>query len=251
MTPEHHGELTLRRFRIGELPPEEAARIADHVPGCEACRGRLAAIDAEAARFREEISFERFAAGVASAGRTAARRPRVPRWVPPAMALAAAAGVILAVTLTGPAPRTANRVKGGGPSVDFYVGGLGTPRLAGPEERLEPGERVRIGYRAGRFGYLTVVSVDDTGEVSRLYPAAGASLSVSPNRAAETLLPRSVAFTGHGPERVIVVLTRRPIPVSRVAAQVRAAWHRAGGDVTRLGPLDLPGRHFHGIFLKP
>ncbi len=256
MNAEHHGELELRRFRIGELPPERSREIADHVPGCDACQARLAAIDAEAARFRESISFERFAAGVASAGRTARRRPRIPRWVPPAMALAAAAGVVLALsvrpaTVTGPAPAGANRVKGGGAAVDFYVGGEGTPRLAGAAERLAAGERVRIGYHPGPYRYLAVVSVDDGGEVSRLYPTGGESLPVTRGRGAETLLPSSVAFSGHGPERVVVVLTRRPVPVSRVARKVKAAWRAAGGDVTHLGPLDLPGAHFHRVFLKP
>src|SRR5262244_1782356 len=92
----HIGELALRRFRVGELPGSEAHRCEEHVGSCPACRSRLKAVEQEQRRFEQEIPFERFAAGVLQA-----MKPRAPvqtfRWTYPALGLAAAALIAVAV----------------------------------------------------------------------------------------------------------------------------------------------------------
>ena len=76
---EHIGELTLRRRRAGEALGPDAAAIDAHATSCADCRARLRALDDEQRRFEQEISFDRFAAGVERAARSAskakARRP--------------------------------------------------------------------------------------------------------------------------------------------------------------------------------
>ena len=90
---EHIGELTLRRRRAGEALGPDGPAIEAHATACADCRARIRALDDEQRRFEEEISFDRFAAGVERAARGAAgdaRAGRVTRaWVAPMLATAA------------------------------------------------------------------------------------------------------------------------------------------------------------------
>ena len=61
----------------------------------------------------------------------------------------------------------------------------------------------------------------------------------------------SLELTGKGTERIIVVLSDQPIDVEVARRAARAAYQRAGGDVTRLPKLDLPGEQFVRTFAKP
>ena len=70
----HVGELALRRLRAGEALGRGRAGIEAHAASCADCRARLRALDDEQRRFEQEISFDRFAAGVDA--RRAARRAR-------------------------------------------------------------------------------------------------------------------------------------------------------------------------------
>ncbi len=264
-TTEHLGELTLRRRRAGEAPggAGEAEKIDVHLAACAACKARLRALDDEQRRFEQEISFDRFAAGVERAARqtTAARadRPRARRiwWYP---ALAMAAGVALVITFV---PRASNRGGNDRDATNRIKGGAGvTVRVAGAAgqrtaridvaEPLAPGERLRIGYQSGGHRYLLSLSIDQHGAVTPLYPEVGASLPVpeGPDRATR-YLPDSLELTGAGIERIIVVLSDQPIDVEAARRSARAAYDRAGGDLSRLPPLALPGEEFERTFAKP
>ena len=48
-----------------------------------------------------------------------------------------------------------------------------------------------------------------------------------------------------------MVLSDQPIDVEAARRAARAAYQRAGGDVTRLPKLDLPGEQFVRTFAKP
>ena len=74
----HIAELTLRRRRAGEALGAEAPAIEEHATACADCRARIRALDDEQRRFEDEISFDRFSAGVERAARSArpARRGR-------------------------------------------------------------------------------------------------------------------------------------------------------------------------------
>lgn len=253
----HIAELTLRRRRAGEALGAEAPAIEEHATACADCRARIRALDDEQRRFEDEISFDRFSAGVERAARGArpARRwPNVTRaWMAPV--LAAAAGLIVMVTVgpKPPGPGPTNRIKGGS-GIIVRVAGTDGQRTAGVDatEALARGERLRIGYQAGGHKYLLSLSVDDRGEVTPLYPERGPSLQVPDgSETATRFLPDSLELTGKGTERIVVVLSDQPIDVEVARRAARAAYQRAGGDVTRLPKLDLPGEQFVRTFAKP
>jgi len=252
----HVGELALRRLRAGEAVGDD---VAAHAAACPECRARAKALDDEQRRFERDISFDRFAAGVERAARgQRARRSRPPSalraWMG-APVLAAAAAVALVVTFgPGPGQVGPNRTKGGA-EIDVRVrSGDGAQRAAAADapEALAKGDRVRIGYKRGDHRYLLAVSVDDQGQVTAIYPESGQSLAVG-ERAPGALdyLPDSVEFTGAGAERLIVVLSDRPLDVGAARRAARAAYDRARGDVVHLPALELPGEQFQRTFVKP
>jgi hypothetical protein len=262
----HPGQLALRRRRAGELAGAAATAVDEHIAICPDCRGRLRAIDDEQRRFESDISFDRFAGGVERAARAPARarRPAARAWVYSAVAMAA--GVAIVMTVRAPA---GSRVPIGMSSIergdrgDRIKGGAGmTVRVAGPSgqrtaavegtEPLATGERLRVGYQSGGHRYLLSLSIDEHGDVTPLYPEQGASLPVPEGAPSVTrYLPDSLELTGGGLERIFVVLSDAPIDLDVARRAARAAYDRAGGDLTRVGKLGLAGEEFTRSFAKP
>jgi hypothetical protein len=245
----HASELTLRRMFAQEAV---AADVKAHAEECEQCRTRLKAIEEEQRRFEAAIPFERFAAGVERAGRNPRQVGAAPQrsWMRYAMAIAASVIVVAAVPLLMPHERHHNGIKGdikGSPRVDIVVAGPANgpqrnTNLATPEA-LTPGEHVRIGYHAGNYHYLAVVSVDEHGEISIISDGALQN--------AEGYLPNSLEFTGAGLERMIVVMSRDALSEDELRRAVRTRFDEARGNLNQLGTLDVPGEQFHQLFVKP
>jgi hypothetical protein len=254
----HVGELALRRWRAGEVAPDAAHDIETHAATCSDCRARLKGLDDEQRRFEQEISFDRFAAGVERAsrtlraGETKSRAPRTLRFMIPALSLAA--GIALFVSSAG-RERGTNGLKGGAADITVRVAaGDGPQRTAAVNapEALAPGERVRIGYHAGAHRYLLSLSVDERGQVTPLYPEAGRSVPLGKVvGAAPSYLPDSVEFTDKGLERLFVILSDQPIDVEAARRAAHVAYERAKGDILRMPALELPGEQFQRTFIKP
>jgi hypothetical protein len=256
---EHIGELALRRHRAGEALGADGPAIAAHAGACADCRARLRALDDEQRRFEQEISFDRFSAGVERATRSATKRRRsVPMIAFVAPMLAAAAALVLVVTFK---PKDAsdravgygNRVKGGAGIIVRVAGSEGqrTARGDAPEP-LAPGERLRIGYSSAGHRYLLSLSIDGDGKVEALVPARGASLALEAGAESATrYLPEAWELTGAGLERIVVVLSDQPVDVEDARRAARAAYDKANGDLTRMPSLGLPGEEFSRLFAKP
>jgi hypothetical protein len=254
---EHHvGDLALRRFRIGEALPEVAA----HADACSDCRARLKALDDEQRRFEQDVSLDRFAAGVERAMRTAktpkrsAPRPLASTWRFMLPTFALAAGVALFVGSTS-RQRGFNNIKGGADiTVRVQAGDAGPQRSAAIDapEALTRGERVRIGYKPGKHRFLLSLSIDERGQVTPIYPEAGRSLPVGKVVGmSPSYLPDSIEFTDAGTERLFVVMSDQPIDVDAARRAARASYDKAKGDILRMPPLDLPGEQFQRTFIKP
>ncbi|WP_257458145.1 ACP synthase [Archangium lipolyticum] len=247
----HLSEWTLRRLHVGELPEAESQRAREHVAACAECHAVLAGLEANQARFEAEVPFERFAAGVeriVKEGPAEKTRPRLN-----GLLVAVAATVLLAVAVRPllSEPPAGNRLKGGA-SAELRIGGNGPQRavLPGDTEELLPDEQVRLGYVAGTYRYVLAVSVDEAGVVSSLYPESGPSLPVEAG-AGRHWLPDSVAFTPGGYERVVMVLSEKPLEAEAVAAEARRAWEAAGRKVEAMTSLGVDGEETHWLLRKP
>ncbi len=249
----HLAEILLRRYRAGEFSTEECAEADRHLAACAPCRGKLRGLVEEQRAFERDIPFERFAGGVERARRVPRQRPRRLWFLGLGGALAAAAVVLF---LIGGPQRRRNEIKGG--SVEATVRVASTRVAAqravppGSQEILEPGDRVRFGYRTADLRYLAAISVDDQGEITSLYPESGPALAVAPS-AETTYLPESLEFTGSGRERVFLFLARKPFDSAAAKAAVKSAHEKAKGDLLTLqSPTFAGGQQvFSWLFRKP
>jgi hypothetical protein len=256
-TPSSHlAELALRCYRAGELPPEACAEVDRHLASCPACRAKMRVLVEEQRAFEREIPFERFAGGVERAQRVPRQRPRRAWAFGLSGVLAAAAVALFLVRVSSPGNHQHNRSKGSSVEATARIASAGnsTQRSAPPgsQEVLEPGDRVRLGYKTVDARYLAAVSIDDSGEVTPLYPERGPALPVSATL--ETVyLPDSLEFTGTGRERVFLFLARTPFDVEAAAQAVRTAHQAAKGEISALpNPAFAGGQDvFSWLFRKP
>jgi len=256
---EHIGDLTLRRRRAGEALGPDAEAIEAHATSCADCRARIRAIDDEQRRFEQEISFDRFAAGVERAARGASKT-KPPRrvlngfWLAPMMAVAACVvGMITFVPWREHDRPQHTRIKGSA-GITVRVAGVDGQRNARVDsaEPLSRGERLRIGYQPGGHRYLIALTIDERGAVQALSPEQGKSLSLSEGTPSATrYLPDSWELDGSGIERIIVVMSDQQIDVDAAVRAARAAYQKSGGNLGRMPSLDLPGEQFVRTFSKP
>jgi len=249
----HVGELALRCYRAGEFTAEACAEVDGHLASCPACRAKLRVLVEEQRGFEREISFERFAGGVERAQRVPRQRPRR-AWAAGISGVVAAAAVALFLVKVSSSGH--NRIKGSSVEATARIASTKLPaqRTAPPgsQEVLEPGDRVRLGYKTADARYLAAISVDDRGEVTPLYPEAGQALAVSTTL--ETVyLPDSLEFTGAGRERVFLFLARTPFDLEAAKQAVKSAHQAAKGDLSALpNPAFAGGQDvFSWLFRKP
>ena len=233
----HPSALVLRRMLAGEAVGGEPAA---HAATCETCAAKLQGFRDEQRDFERAVPFDRFASEVRRKA-----NPPVRRAISIGVAIAAMfIGAFVTQMVMRPDPTT-NRVKGGA-SVDFVVaGGGGQRQAAGEPEALAGGERVRLGLTAGVWRYAIVVSIDEHGTVTPIYNEDLRRLGST------TWLPDSLEFTGHGLERIVVVLSDSHLSFDTVAQAAQASYKTAHGDLTQMPDLQLPGEQFQRTFLKP
>jgi hypothetical protein len=253
-TSSHVAELALRCYRAGEFAAEACADVDRHLASCAACRAKMRVLVEEQRSFEREIPFERFAGGVERAQRVPRQRPRRAWAVSISGVVAAAALALFALRVSSPGH--SNRIKGSSVEATARIASANASaqRTAPPgsQEVLEPGDRVRLGYKTVDARYLAAISVDDSGEVTPLYPESGPALAVSV--ALETAyLPDSLEFTGAGRERVFLFLARTPFDLEAAKQAVKSAHQAAKGDLSALpNPAFAGGQDvFSWLFRKP
>ena len=174
-------DILLERYRLGELPPGETARLEDRIRRDAALRRRLDALGRSDEEIRRRYPPENLAARIqerldAQSHARAVRRRSTAYWAVP---LAVAALVTLAVVVVprsaeDPAARApgettgtgADRIKGLSPALALYR------RTAQGSETLadgavaRAGDLLRVGYRAAGKQYGVILSIDGRGGVT-------------------------------------------------------------------------------------
>ncbi len=221
-------DLMLEKHLLGRSAPW----VREHVPSCQGCRGRLDAMRQLGNEFRCQV-YPATVDQVVEAGRLA--RPWARWWaalrgvLAPASAIATAAVLALVVAMTGvgsvagPSPEYVGS-KGAPLSLTVFAEAPGGSRLLADGEVVGAGAALRFQIHSSAECRLWILSVDSSGEVSRLYPAigdGGAEITAS------GLLPGGAVLDGRdGPERLYAVCSSTPLGFDEVARSVRAA---AGG----------------------
>jgi anti-sigma factor RsiW len=198
----------LDRWRLGELPGEEAAEVQSHLDGCARCRQAVESLVAAEADFRAAATPLRLVSPAP---------PRRARWLVPAATLALAAGAVLALR-----PEGGLRTKGPAVSVGMHVQHAGEVHRAGPREVLAPGDTVRFTYSTSEAGYLAILSVDGAGVASVYYPEGPETVPVE--AAQDAALPLGTRLDGVlGEERVVGLFCTQPRTLEPVRQALQAA----------------------------
>jgi hypothetical protein len=219
-------ELALEKVLL-DAPP---AGASEHLAGCEACTARLTQMKAEGADFKQYV-FPRTVDAVVEGA-----RPR--RWWPFVLVpLAVAAAASLVVFTRAPTPEYVG-VKGQTVGLAVYsLDPQGAPVRLSDGARVALDANLRFQVRPDAPCHLWVLSVDQHGVVSRLFPAEGDAQRVS----GETTLPGGAQLDGQaGPERLFAVCTEAPLSWAELQ---RAATLPSSADAVRAtSNLSLDGR---------
>ncbi len=247
-TPTRITDRQLERYRLGELPADEAASVGQALAKDGDARARLESLCADDARILAQHPPRVVAAAIRSrldrAAEAGTRRPRLSlaQTLVPLLSAAAVAVGLTALLPARPERTTGppTRLKGLEPSLMVFRKAATGAEPLGPAATAKPDEVVQIAYQAAGRRYGVVVSIDGRGRVTRHLPLAGDRAAVL-KAGAPVPLPEAYRLDdAPGFERFFLVTADTPFSVELV---VRAVQRLYGGnaDPARTGTrLELP-----------
>ena len=239
-TEPHVPDVILERYRLGELPADEAARVEHRLRTDEALRRRLDELEVSDREIRRCYPPEWLAEQVRERRRASvpgAPRP-APAWtrhwpLPAALAAAAVVLLVLAPRTFGPpltgtavspaAPGSPDRIKGLEPSLTLYRRTARGSETLADGATVRAGDQIRVGYRAAGRAYGVILSVDGRGAVSIHLAAEDAK--AAPLRSGETVLLDRAFELDDAPlwERFYLVVAEGPFALAPVVEAARRA----------------------------
>lgn len=261
--PDRVPDVTLERYHLGELPADEAARVAARLATDATLQERLASLERSDRLIEREHPAgwlaDRVRARLDAGGRAApARRPsRFRAWAVP-VTLAAAFTVALVLiprTLWSPSsetpgarPATGERIKGLKPSLTLFRKTPGGSETLADGATARQGDVIRVGYQAAGRAFGVILSIDGRGTVTVHLPTGGDRAAAL--RAGSPVLLDSAYELDDAPrwECFYFVTADRPFDVAMaVDAATRAARDTRGARPPRT--LSLPAGFDQSVIL--
>jgi hypothetical protein len=235
MNATHPSELALERHLLDPA----ASAVRSHVEGCPRCGARLAEMKRQGEEFLQFV----FPATVEKVEAAAARGARRFSWIPllaPVSAAAAAAALLLLVQPASDGfPADYDGIKGrGGLGLSVFVNRTTGAHCAVEGEPVSATEQIRFRVDLTRKPcHLWILSVDASGQVSRLFPTTGDGGALV---ATQYEIPGGAVLDGKpGPERVFALCTPEPAYYAAVERAVQVATAR--GEPAVRSVRELPG----------
>jgi anti-sigma factor RsiW len=236
-------ELTLDRYRLGELSDEESARVEARLleaPDERAVLEAMRSFESSHGLVAPRDLVERAAAS--SGAKVLPFRRRLAVFVPVTVAVAAAAA---AVTLFAPSATmeppaevlTADtfRIKGARFEVEVHAHDGARSRRLSSGAPVRPGERLGFRVEGGEGGHLLIAGIDAQHDPYLCYPQdTGGASAPAPGKAEAVALPAAVRIDDSpGAETLVAVLCPTPFSYDDLAETMRAA-HAKGGELPTL-----------------
>jgi hypothetical protein len=219
----HPSELALEAY----LLDRDRSPVAPHLADCDHCRARIARMEHEGEDFRRFVLPATLDA-VLEKNAPGRRKPWL--WLLGIAPVAAAAALIVAVLPKGPPEGYVGEK--GGLSLAAYLGGPGGAKMVQDGQAVQPAAALRFSVAPHGRCNLWVVSVDESGQVSRIYPSNGDGGAPVSKQGA---LPGGAVLDGRtGLERFYAVCSPGPLAYDELAKSVRASVR--GADDVRKGP---------------
>lgn len=210
-------DLELERQLAGDLP---AARQFD-TQATDADRARLAELRAEHEAFLRSVDVDNEVRRIQQRVARAAPEKKVWwRWLAPAGALAAAAAVVLVLLRRGgeqPQKPDEDDLQVKGDEISLVVHAQtesGSRRLTTGDD-VAPGDRLRFEVNAAKPGYIAVVGIDGSGQLSIYHPGNGTGpIAFDPNA---RLLPGAIRLDATpGEEHFFALYSQAPFAFDTV-----------------------------------
>ncbi|MFL5423834.1 MAG: hypothetical protein ACJ783_02280 [Myxococcales bacterium] len=216
----HPSELAMEAYL---LDPERSS-LSDHLGGCETCKARLARMEKEGEDFRRFVLPATLDRVVEANSR---RRFSLNGWMMAVPAMAAAAVLAVLVLPKTPDPEGPPEdyvgVKGGLALVVYTTSERGATTVwDGDKVNPKAALRFKVVHPGKtKACNLWLLSIDDSGQVSRIYPTRGEE---GAHIAQTTPLPGGAVLDGKtGLERLYAVCSPEPIAYGQVESAVRAS----------------------------
>jgi hypothetical protein len=164
-------DILLERYRLNELPPDEAARLEDRLRHDAPLRRRLEALDRSDEDIRRSGVLDRLSDRVPRR-QPAPRRLRAFGAIPAAVAVAAVVVLLMMTRIDAPktglpdAAGSSERIKGLTPSLAVYRRTAEGAETLADGDVARPGDLLRVGYRAAGKRYGVILSIDGRGSVT-------------------------------------------------------------------------------------
>lgn len=249
-------DVILERYRLGELPAQQAAEVAERLQADAALQHRLDELERSDQEIRRRYPPEWLADRVrervqAEHGRAARLRPASPwRWPLPVALTAAVALLLLAPRTFAPPPTgsdmmpsatpvSPDRIKGLQPSLVLFRRTADGSETLADGVTVRQGQQIRVGYRAAGHAYGAIVSVDGRRTVS-VHLATG-DAQAAPLRSGDTVLLDRGFELDDAPlfERFYFVVAEQPFALAPVVAAARRTAEERGPAP----PLALPSQY--------
>jgi anti-sigma factor RsiW len=243
-------DLTLERYRLGELPSGAMHRVQAALATDPEVRARLASLEEADAAAREAYQPTDLARDIR---RRAERTPMGPAatrhllWLVPAAVATAVALVAVRNAAWMPAggPSTAiesgdeERIKGDEAVLFVYrnTGAGGEPLADG--DRARTGDVLRVAYRVSQPAFGMIVSVDGRGVVTRHLPEQGEHAVALGTGGTVFLNDAFELDDAPAVERFYFVCARQPFAIGPVAETVRASTAISGARPATQLPAHL------------
>lgn len=209
--------LVLYRYHLGELSPDEAARVRASIDADPDVRRRWQAILAA----ETEAAAAPLPPRIGALAERDRRRPRA--WLLPGLlgALAIAAALVVALPLgpvspepSSPAPYLGT--KGELPDLEVWVATSGGARLLRPDEPVGPGDTIQLAVHPRGAAFVSLAGRDGTGEIE-IYGSVRAS---DPN--ALVVAPFALTLDeAPGPQEFFALAHDAPASEAELAASIR------------------------------
>jgi hypothetical protein len=239
------------RHRLEELLAGSLrdAKLRGHVDACAECTARLSAMNEARAAFvghRDPTSFARLVAD-----RGGLRKQKTSLLRRAGFGLAAAAIVLLGARLAMPEP-AAVRFKGPA-NLEVFVHRNGQTQPVENGQALAAGDQLAFVYTLAEAQSLLLLSIDESGAVTRYFPSESGAAVLSP--AARAQLPVGIELDAHhGEERLFALFSRAPIDEPRAREALRQALRDArarGVGIAGMTRPELPAQQSSVWFRKP
>jgi hypothetical protein len=188
--------------------------VAGHLASCDHCRDVLVTMQTQGDEFMRIV----YPATVQSLMPRPSSRWSWAGIFAPVAALAAAAVVV--VVSRGP-DSDYSGTKGFSVKLNVYASLEAGARVLSDKDQVPANAALRFRIQPGKPCNLGIVSVDERGEVSRLFPASG---NTGEKLAAVEDLPGGAILDGKpGPERIFAVCSAQPLEMPQVEQAVKVA----------------------------